>query len=872
MKKIKLKSRPNNKEEHGEHIKNEAKKITWKSVLNILLMIAIAGVSIILIFALYIVISSPNFDKEKLYQKEPSILYDRNGKEFARVGAENSTVITYDEIPNVLVDALVATEDSRFFQHSGLDLFRFIKASFGQLVGSGTAGGASTLSMQVMKRTYNGSEDEGIAGIIRKFRDIYMAVFKLEAKYTKEEIIEFYLNSQWFANDGNINYNGIVGIEQASLYYFGKSSKDLNLAEASLLAGMFQNPYRYRPYSKPEECRTRQKTVLKLMVRHGYITEDEMNDVLAIPIESMLVEQKNVNNTIEVDSNQAFVDYVVQEIQDDLKLNPRNVSLKIYTTFDPDVQKYLENVENGDVHAYIDDTIQEGIAVTSVEDGSIVALSGGRDYKAKGTNFATGIRRQPGSTAKPIFDYAMYIENISQSTYAMLLDEKTTYSNGQSINDYDNRTKGLITMRYALQDSRNIPALRAFKAVANIDKKIIEDFVHSVGIDYGEELFESASIGGIDCASPLQMSAAYASFGRGGYYIAPYGYTKIINNETGKQINHSYNKEKVMEESTAYLMNNILDSVYGGGNIAGKTGTTNLDSTTKKNYGLPGGAISDSWIISYSTKYSISFWYGYESLQKASEAYKIAKENKKSTYFNSSTGGSMRTSVMKYLAKNIHKGIKSWKVPKNITTANIEQETFPAQLCSAYTPSNLCKTEYFVAGAEPTEVSSRYDTLENPTNASYTLNGSTITLKWDPIATPDAINPEYLQKHFEKYYEEYAEKYYNNRISYNNSNIGSIGYEVTVKTPNGTEQSLGWTNNPTITFNAPVGGEYTFTIRSAYSIFKANKSSGLVYKVKTIDSNIGDIVGDDNDDSNNQTNPPTDIPATPTPDDDEGLN
>ena len=329
MKKIKLKSRPNSKE---EHIKKEEKRTTWKSILNVLLIIAIAGVSIILIFALYIVISSPNFDKEKLYQKEPSILYDVNGKEFARVGAENSTVITYDEIPDVLVDALVATEDSRFFQHSGLDLFRFIKASFGQILHSNTAGGASTLSMQVMKRTYNGSEDEGLAGIIRKFRDIYMAVFKLEAKYTKEEIIEFYLNSQWFANDGNVNYNGIVGIEQASLYYFGKSSKDLNLAEASLLAGMFQNPYRYRPYSKPEECRTRQRTVLKLMVRHGYITEDEMNDVLAIPIESMLIEQKNVSNTIEVDSNQAFVDYVVKEIQDDLKLNPRNVSLKIYTT------------------------------------------------------------------------------------------------------------------------------------------------------------------------------------------------------------------------------------------------------------------------------------------------------------------------------------------------------------------------------------------------------------------------------------------------------------------------------------------------------------------------------------------------------------
>ena len=170
--------------------------------------------------------------------------------------------------------------------------------------------------------------------------------------------------------------------------------------------------------------------------------------------------------------------------------------------------------------------------------------------------------------------------------------------------------------------------------------------------------------------------------------------------------------------------------------------------------------------------------------------------------------------------------------------------------------SNFCTTEYFVSGTEPTEVSDRFDTLENPTNASHTLNNNTITIKWNPIAIPNAINPEYLQKHFEKYYEEYAENYYNKRISYNNSYIGSIGYEITVKLPNGTEQSLGWTNNNTVTFNFSIDGEYTFTIRSAYSIFKDNKSSGLVYKINTIDNNTND----NND--NNEINQ----------DEDDGLN
>ena len=205
--------------------KEKEKKSLFKTILSIVLFVAIILISIFLIFALYVVVTSPDFDKTKLYQKEPTILYDKNGDELTRVGAKDSTLVTYDEIPDVLIDALVATEDSRFFQHNGLDLFRFLKASVLQVLGKSYAGGASTLSMQVIKNTYTSKEDEGIKGIIRKFTDIYMAVFKLEANYTKEEIIEFYFNSQWFANAGNVNVkDGIWGIEQASLYFFNKST------------------------------------------------------------------------------------------------------------------------------------------------------------------------------------------------------------------------------------------------------------------------------------------------------------------------------------------------------------------------------------------------------------------------------------------------------------------------------------------------------------------------------------------------------------------------------------------------------------------------------------------------------------------------
>ena len=170
------------------------KKVIWKTILSWILVFAIAFVSLLLVFSLYIVITSPNFEKQELYQTDPTILYDVNGEEFARVGAEDSSVVSYDELPEVLIDALVATEDSRFFQHNGIDLFRFMTATFKTLLGSKDAGGASTLSMQVIKNNMTSKVASGIEGIKRKFSDIYLAVFKLKKEYKKEQIMKLNIN------------------------------------------------------------------------------------------------------------------------------------------------------------------------------------------------------------------------------------------------------------------------------------------------------------------------------------------------------------------------------------------------------------------------------------------------------------------------------------------------------------------------------------------------------------------------------------------------------------------------------------------------------------------------------------------------------
>ena len=846
-------------QESGSKKKKKKKGKVKNTVLIVIISLGILIASLILAFALYIIITSPDFVAQELYTKEPTVLYDRNGDELTRIGNENVELVTYSDLPQVLVDALIATEDSRFFQHNGFDAARFIRASLGQLAGQ-DAGGASTLSMQVIKNTYTSNIATGIEGIIRKFTDIYMAVFKLEASYTKEEIIEFYLNSQWL-DGGSTNYASINGVEQGSQYFFGKSVSDLTLAEASLLVGMFNNPSLYNPYTNPEGCTNRRSTVLSLMVRHGYITEEERAFAESIPVESLLADHTSESNS---DNYQAFIDFVLLQVQKETGDNPRQVPMEIYTTLDPDIQDTLHLLETGELYEFVNDTVQFGMAVTSTEDGSILALSGGRNYAPTGTNRAVGpeyngISRQPGSSAKIIFDYGPYIEYLNGSTGTLFLDQPWTYTKGGSIVNADRSYWGEVTMRRALVNSRNVPAIQAFQQVADevgIDK--IAEFAHSLGIDFGDELYESAGLGGFDGTNPLSMSAAYAAFGRGGIYIEPYSFTKVIYIETEEVINHPVEQTRVMSEETAYMITDILVDAGAsgvGGNfsisgtdIAAKGGTSTIDAASADALGIPRSATPNHWNITYSPDYSIGLWYGYDRNDQG--------------YLTTSSGNAARTRIMAAVAKKIYKTNSRFEQPSGVVSATIELGTYPLQLASEHTPSNLKSTELFKAGYEPTEVSTRFSTLEDPTNGTSTYDGSTIRLSWDAIDTPDAIDPTYLEEYFNgyfsDYYSKYAQQYYDARISYNNSNIGTIGYQVYLQ--NGDQLiSLGYTTNNYFTYSATPGTSYTFVIKSAYSIFKDNMSNGLTIQVNTnMDSNIGDIVNPGGDEDDDTPTSPTD--------------
>ena len=828
---IKKKSQSGNNKKSAattDGVKQTKKKRKFKKslILSIIALLGIAFLTLILAFSLYIIISSPNFDKNKLYKKEATVIYDKDGNELTRVGQENRVLITYEQLPQVLIDALIATEDSRFFQHNGFDAARFVKASLGQILGNSNAGGASTLTMQVIKNTYTSTNASGIKGLVRKFTDIYMAVFKLEGSYTKEEIIEFYLNSQWLGNDKSVNYGGIFGVEQASQYFFGKSVSDLNLAEASMIAGMFQNPTYYDPYKYPERTQKRRSTVLNLMVKHGYITKEEKEEADNISVKSLLV-NRDLDKTNEY---QAFIDYVLKDVEEKTGINPFKKPVKIYTTLDRSVQTTLNQLESGELYTWPDDKVQFGMAITSVKDGSIVAISGGRNYTAKGLNRATDIKRQPGSTAKILFDYGPYIEYLNGSTYSMFLDDSYTYSSGKSINNFDRGFKGLMTMRRALVGSRNIPALKAFQAVADDNIENIRTFVHGLGIDYGEEgPYESASIGAFDGVNPLQMSAAYAAYGRGGYYIEPYSFTKVVDDETEKVYEYKYTKEKVMSDATAYMITNMLvtagnESVGGnihisGTEVAAKGGTTSADKQRLKELNLPSGTTPDHWNITYSPSYCIAMWYGYDNLKEG--------------YLTSTSGGKVRRAVMATVAKKVYPKNDKFKKPSSVVSAKVELETFPAQSPSAFTPSDLIVTEYFKKGTEPSETSQRFSQLANPTNVTASASGTTVSIKWNAISTPSAIDINYLTEFFNKNYDNHGTKYLERRLNYNNAYIGTLGYQVSIKNDAGGETVLGYTNDTSYTYVTPGDkSEYTFIVRSAYSIFKSNMSTGQSVTVK----------------------------------------
>ena len=782
------------------------KRKVLKIILIIFLSLGILGMLAATGFIFYIVSNAPSFDQELLKEKQSTIIYDSEGNQIAKLGTQIRENIEYKEISEVLIDAIIATEDSRFFQHNGFDLMRFVKAAMGQIAGNSDAGGGSTLSMQVVKNTFtDANQDSGIKGIIRKFTDIYISIFQLEKNYTKEEIIEFYVNNHLLG--------GAWGVQEASKYYFDKNANELNLSEAALIAGLFKSPIYYNPYNYPKNAESRRNIVLYLMERHGYITSEERKMASSIPIESLLS-----RSDLSGSEYQGYIDTVISEIDERYGVNPETTPMLIYTNMVKKKQEAINKIMNNDNYSWWKDDLTQGaVVVLNSHSGKIEAIGTGRHRSGKNTyNYAKDIKRQIGSSAKPLFDYAPGMEYNNWSTYTLFDDEKGyTYSNGTPIKNYDNDWEGVITLRRALSDSRNIPALKAFQQVDN--KKIIE-LVTSVGITpeiSNGYIHEAHCIGAFTGSNPLAMAGAYQIFSNGGYYYEPYSVNKVVFRNTNEEDTYSSPKQKIISDSTAYMISDILISATNyyqkrGLNkdvIASKSGTTNIDSRTAAANKIS-DFVRDYWVIGYTNDTVISLWLGYDEL---SNKYK----------FKYSTDNNLRFYFYNEVAKAClnHNG-KGFTKPKSVVSVSVEKLSDPPMLPSEYTPKDQIITELFKKGTEPTEVSTKYMRLHTPSNFTVSNNSSYATLSWEPV-----IDLGYLENGVLGYY-----------IYFNNKEVG-------------------FTTETSYTINSLDTYYGTYSVKAGYQGTQNSQSEAATYVIeeaksynlylngnKTTEYNIGDNI------------------------------
>lgn len=715
------------------------KKINKKAILKIALIAILGcillGIAVLAIFFSIIVKEAPEFDPKNLFTQESSIVYDGNGNEIAKLGTEKREKIEYSAMPQILIDAIVATEDSTFFQHNGFNAARFLKASLSQVVGGG-GGGASTLTMQVSKNAYTSNVSSGFEGIKRKFTDIYLSIFKIEKTYTKEEIMEFYVNSYYMGG-------GAYGVEQACQNYFGKSVNNINLAEAAMLAGIYQAPGTYDPTINPEKTEERRQTVLNLMLRHGYITQEEKEIAEKLTVDKLL-HTKNTDGDDQIDPRyKDFIDTVVEDVKDKTGYNPYTTSMLIYTTMDNGKQEYITNLMNGNNFNWENDKVQAGIAVVDTNTGAVVAIGAGRHRENQvGWNYATMNKRQIGSTSKPLYDYGPLIEYKDASTYHLFYDEPYSYSNGAPINNWDNSHKGFITAREALRISRNIPALKAFQ---ENDNSNIYEFVTKLGLHPETEdgfVHEAHAIGAYGDGqttgeSPLDVAAAYAAFANGGYYTEPYTFTKIIYRNSDEEYVHKPEKVQVMSDATAYMVADML--VTGSGWVTGsssvngitygsKTGTSNYSDETMRAHNLPSDAVNDLWVAGICRDYSTAIWYGYDEIDRQ--------------FYNHGKGNIY---LYQQLIKGIYTGTPNFTRPNSVVSVTVEKNSpGNGQLPSAYTPDGYTTTELFKAGAEPTTVSAKFEQSKDIKNLKSTLEGNKIKLTWEAADDPNALNTNYL--------------------------------------------------------------------------------------------------------------------------------
>ena len=609
---------------------------------------------------LYFVSKAPALSESKLVATTSSKIYDNKNELIADLGSERRVNTQANEIPTDLVKAIVSIEDHRFFDHRGVDTIRIMGAALRNLQGKGGLQGASTLTQQLIKLTYfsTSTADQTLS---RKAQEAWLAV-QLEQKATKQEILTYYINKVYMSN-------GNYGMQTAAQNYYGKDLKDLSLPQLALLAGMPQAPNQYDPYSHPEAALERRNLVLSEMKGQKYISAEEYEKAINTPVTDGLQSLKSGN------SYPAYMDNYLKEVIDQVEretgYNLLTTGMDVYTNVDQEAQKRLWDIYNSEQYvSYPDDDLQVASTVVDVSNGKVIAQLGARHQASNvsfGTNQAVETNRDWGSTMKPITDYAPAIEyGVYDSTATMVNDIPYNYPGTSTpVYNWDRAYFGNITLQYALQQSRNVPAVETLNKVGLNRAKT---FLNGLGIDYPDMHYSNAISSNTTesnkqyGASSEKMAVAFAAFANGGIYHKPMYINKVVFSD-GSEKEFSDPGTRAMKETTAYMMTEMMKTVlaYGIGRgaylpwlpQAGKTGTSNYtDDEIEKYIKNTGYVAPDEMFVGYTRKYSMAVWTGYS--------------NRLTPVIGSgfTVASAVYRSMMTYLSEDDHPG--DWTMPEGL--------------------------------------------------------------------------------------------------------------------------------------------------------------------------------------------------------------
>ena len=608
-----------------------------------------------------------------------SIIYDGQSDVVTRLhGVQDRTWVSVSELQPSTVYAFISAEDARFFEHEGVDVIRIAGAIVADIKAGSYVQGASTISQQLIKLSHLTSEKT----ISRKAEEAALA-YEMERQYSKEDILEMYLNYVYFGG-------GYYGIEAAAEGYFGVHASDLTLDQSAMLAGILKSPSGYAPHINYAASINRRNNILRLMRDYGYITDDEKK-------------QASVRRpTILHDKNEEYSGYYTDAVtKSAAALMGITVDelirggYSIYSAMDSDIQHYCEEMfKNGELFPAEDS--EAAIVVLEPSTGMVVAMVGGRSYTG-GISFnrATDIRRQPGSVIKPVIAYAPAFEYLNYTAADMILDEETTFSDYTPSN-YGNKYYGWVTVREAVTKSLNVPAV---KTLSEVGVERAKDFAKRCGIEFDDKDDSLAlALGGFTYGvSPLQIAGAYSCFASGGIYNTPTLIKKITDRNGLTVYEYRQDSRRVMSEANAYILTSMLKSVVTEGTghrlntldipIAGKTGTVGLANGNR-----------DAWMAGYTPEYTAVVWQGYDS-------------DRLGLLPSSATGGTYPALMLYELFNHIYPDGRSgdFEKPESVKQYSIDAKTLKKQhkvvLANAMTPQSSRVTEYFTKETAPEDVS-----------------------------------------------------------------------------------------------------------------------------------------------------------------------